>query len=393
VLLPALGIDWVALATDPAAPEQADYRNTVRTDFAVRVAGRMASFYLLPALGMCLALRCGAIDLSVWAVAAMGGVLAAVAVNAGWPPAWAFAAAAAAGLGAGAVNGALVAFARLPAPLVTLVTGGLLMFAVQAGVKGEAVSIPGDTFLEWAAISDAPEGEAPDGEAPQAVFLSPPMLRMGVVVLSYAVVLVALLAVDLPGTLGGRRHRAPPGQAARFAALCASGALCGLAGAVWLIEHGAAPVLARPVGDLRIPAAAVLAGAAFFAGRGRALLVALCLPGALLLAGIWQREVWVWDLRVDVYPLQTLLLVAMGVATHVAMAKALCGRRRLTVPAAGLCAAGMLLCAASALVRGFDVRAAFYIAGLAVFGLGAAMLVTAFATRGTRGIKRHRGTP
>ncbi|MHC4983703.1 MAG: ABC transporter permease subunit, partial [Planctomycetota bacterium] len=84
------------------------------------VAGQMASPHLLPALGFCLALRCGAIDLSVWASASLGGLVAGGLINAGAPPGLALAAACAAGLAPGAINAALVSFARLPSPIVTL---------------------------------------------------------------------------------------------------------------------------------------------------------------------------------------------------------------------------------------------------------------------------------
>ena len=41
------------------------------------VAGQMASYGLLLAMGFLLALRCGAIDLSVWSSAGLGGLVAA----------------------------------------------------------------------------------------------------------------------------------------------------------------------------------------------------------------------------------------------------------------------------------------------------------------------------
>ena len=389
VLVPTLGVDWAALSTDPTTPEQADYRNAVRTDFSVRVAGQMASFYLLPALGMCLTLRCGAIDLSVWAAAAMGGVLGAVAINAGVPPAWAFVAAACSGAALGAVNGGLVAFARLPSPAVTIATGLAVVWVLQASVEGRRVEVPATAFVAWSTISDGTDASVPDeaSEVPGGVYLSRPLLRMVVVVICYAISVLALLAADLPIFFGRPEHRSPPSRQVRFAALCAAGALSGLAGPMWVVEYGAAPVLSGPVGDLRVPAAAVLAGAAFYAGRGRILLVALCLPGALLLAGIWQREVWVWDLQVGEFPLQTLLLTVMVIVAHMAMARAL-GRpraalrgRAVAIVAAALCAAGILLSAASVMAEGFGPRAALYVGGLVVWAVGAALVAVALVLR------------
>ncbi|HAU36877.1 MAG TPA: hypothetical protein DCX07_04085, partial [Phycisphaerales bacterium] len=62
------------------------------------VVGVMLSPCLPAALGMLLALRCGAIDLSVWGVMGVGGLVAAGLIRAGVPAAMAFAAAGGAGL-------------------------------------------------------------------------------------------------------------------------------------------------------------------------------------------------------------------------------------------------------------------------------------------------------
>jgi hypothetical protein len=381
--------------------------------FVTGVAGQMASFYLLPALGFCLALRCGAVDLSVWVAASLGGVVAASYVNAGTDPAWAFAAAAAAGLGLGLINAAAVALARLPSPAVTLVTAMIALGALQAHVdarhaaarpangpprthpdgrvlsappggayaRRRAVAVPPTTFDGWhlvetAAEADAGEADVPADEARQQWYpLS--VTRMLIIAVCHGAVMLALLAADAAGRHGARAGA----RLSRFAALCTSGAVCGLAGACWLIEHNSAPVLSLPVRDLRVPAAALLAGGAFFAGGGRALLAGLALPVAVMLATAWRVEVWVWDLELHGYQLQSLHLAAMVLLAQLAMARLLSRRRHplLALAAVVLAAGGLLLTAATPAADGYPSRAAVYLAGNAAAAAGAAALVASWA--------------
>ena len=89
------------------------------------------SFYLLPGLGMSLALRCGAVDLSVWGVSAMGGALGAWGIRSGAPPAAVLLLALIAGALLGATHGAVIARFRIPSFLVTLATGALIFLCFQ----------------------------------------------------------------------------------------------------------------------------------------------------------------------------------------------------------------------------------------------------------------------
>lgn len=99
--------------------------------FITDVAGQMVSFYLLPAMGFCLALWRSAVDLSVWISASLGGVVAAGLINEGYSPGWAFVAGGIAGLLIGAINATLVAWARLPSLIVTLAVAFLIMAGMQ----------------------------------------------------------------------------------------------------------------------------------------------------------------------------------------------------------------------------------------------------------------------
>jgi hypothetical protein len=127
------------------------------------------------------------------------------------------------------------------------------------------------------------------------------------------------MAVILNGEMIERnRERKFPERWRLLAALTASGALSAAGGVLWMVEHQAAPVPGRPVGDLVIPAAAFLAGGLYLAGPGRTLLAGVLLPGYVAMVIGWRQEVLY--LRSDFlpgYPLQlAVLLVMVGVARY-----------------------------------------------------------------------------
>ena len=360
--------------------------------FMVDVAGQMASFYLLPALGFCLALRCGAVDLSVWAVASLAGLVGAWLINAGAPPAWAFAAGCAAGLAVGCLNAAMVTFLRLPSPAVTFAIALAIMFSLQAAA-GRSAAVPDDAFSGWH-LPTARAGSSPDAPpAPTATDMEPAwhsilVTRVLIVAAGYAAVMLVLLAADT----GGRGAAGRRGRLSLFSALAASGLLCGLAGVCWLMEHKTTPVPRRPIGDLRVVSAALLAGAVFFAGRGRALLVGLCLPPAMLIATRWRQEVWAWNMDLAGYAVQSLQLAAMLLGTHLAMAHLLSKKPRPLPPALAalaLTAGGTLTTACIALADEFRTRAVIYAAGLGLWCCGVALLAAAKLPAAFRARREH----
>lgn len=272
------------------------------------VVAQMYSFRLLPALGFALALRCGAIDLSVWSVTALGGVAAAVAARSGLAPAAVLLAGMTAGLLMGALHAALTAGLRAPSPAVTLVSGVAVFLALSLSFQGPAVAAPEGVFSRWIELVPAglPGGPLPWSNRP------PFVLSMALVSLACLAVGAVVLAGALVGYPGPRRQRWT-----LAASLCASGALAGLAGAIWLAEHGSAPIPVRPIEDLRIPAAALLSGAVLFAGSGRTLLVVLAIAPALLAATIWQAQVA--HLAAMGVQLQTAVLIGMTIVAHLAI--------------------------------------------------------------------------
>ena len=244
-----------------------------------------------------LAMRCGAIDLSVWASAAVGGIVAVALINAGIPTLVAFAAAVLAGGVMGLANAAMVILARVPSVVATFITAAATTLIMTHFIPGRALWINEPTFANWLV----------------SPHLSMETIRRMIVAGGYSLVMLTLCRADSMGSGGIRLSP----RAGLLAALCTSGASSGLAGASWLLNHGNAPLLTRPVGDLRVCAAAVLAGSAFFLGRGRTMLVGLCLPPALLVATIWQQEVWVavgWQ----GYFLGALLLAGLVGIAHLA---------------------------------------------------------------------------
>ena len=318
------------------------------------LAGQLASPFLLMTLGFLLALRCGAIDLSVWAGAALGGVVSAWLIMRLGPSApdsprlvaLCLLAGAVAGMVLGAVNGLLVAYVRLPSVVVTLVTAAITVGALSCTLSGRNLQVKDNTFSQWYLSPDAEElddGDAPAGPAKKLSFseaarpLSTTRVLLVSTLFAFALIVLALtgqcpsahrvqLAIGLAffgilvaeilgviygrmtkilflacggvilgvSTLGGERLSRWSSNARMLAALCASGFLAGSAGALWLLDQGSTPIPSawRVVDDLRVPAAAVLAGGWLLAGKNRSILAVALLPLALLLTTGWQMRVW-----------------------------------------------------------------------------------------------------
>ena len=392
VLLPTLGIDMSAALARPDSPESVEVRNHQFDLIFRQVTEQMASVLLLMSLGFLLCLRVGAIDLSVWAAAGLGGLVAAWLINAGVSAGPAFAAAIAAGAAFGAVNGAIVAAAKLPAVAVTLVTGLLLVWALQGSCDARSVELPDDAFVDWHVVqtvtmlspdSDTDAPQPPGRGVTESVTRPLYVTRSLLVAMIYAAVMLVLMGF-------GRSHAAESKPGARWrllVAMTASGALAALGGALWLLDHNRAPVPTRLVDDLRVPTAAILAGALLLAGKGRALFAAVCLPGALLLTGIWRQRVW--NIPAAGYLLQLPLLAAAVWIAHAALANLTApssshgeavprrAHNRRLLPALTLTAAvaGILTLAAAANVHNPTARLTLHIAGPALSAIAAAMLV------------------
>ncbi len=349
------------------------------------IAGQMVSYGLLLALGFALALRCGAIDLSVWACAGIGGLAGAWSINAGVAPAAALLIAGVCGLAVGAFNGAVVAWLKMPSVVVTLVVAVVITWAAGSFTETRSVPVPDRTFAGWhlvkkVVIEEQGRGrldEQPSTKGELVMMESAQPLsrtRMLLVAAVYAAVMFTMMALEM----AEKRGVAFSERGRLFTALCVSGGVSALGGAFWLIEYSAAPVPTRPIGDLRVVAAAVLAGGAFFAGRGRGMLVGICLPVAMLLATIWQQEVWALEFRG--YSLQLLILTGMTVTAHLAMVEAVkpkVGIWPLRIASVTLAVAGILSLAVSAAATSQAAHDMLHGLGLGLWLAGAIVLLLA----------------
>jgi predicted ABC-type sugar transport system permease subunit len=335
------------------------------------VSREMASYYLLPALGMLVALRRGAIDLSVWAVCGFGGLVAAGLINAGLPPLAAMILAGVVGTGVGLVNGMLTSVVKIPSFIATLVVGAVLVGVMRVGWPGGQVRIPDYAFGNLLAT-------------PSATLLTTRMLVVGCV---YAVVMLAMMvggwSLWQRSVPGNRLSRSGPSL---VLAMCVSGGLCAIGGVVSVMDQGVAPVIKWPIEDLRIPLAAIIAGGAFWAGPGRSLLAGACLPAALLIAVVWWEDGPQFTL--GGFELQIVLLGLMVIATQMAIARATSSRfgDAYCKAAAALTACGTVAVAA-AVYYPISVHASLVAvtAGVGVWLLGVIIMMIARSRGGIAG--------
>lgn len=335
------------IGEDLAAAEQ-NLRQQVRD-----LASRTFSPLLLAAMGFALALRRGAVDLSVWVTAGVGAMLGANVLRLPWQaihttvwaPLLAMPLAAAAGGAIGLANGLLTTRRRWPAPLAT----GALAGAIWLGLR--LTHCP----------DSIPVAELAFDKVSQSTGLPLWMFRVLVVVLGGGGVSFAVLALGGQGRLMGPRGV--------VLALCASGALAGLAGAVRLLETSQA-FRPRLVEDLRVPAAALLAGAGILAGRGKTTLACLFVPLGVILANEWMLQAYDW--QVGGYHVQMAILIAMILGSHKALSLAGAGAGRAWAGLAS-CAVGMLLVAVSGGARPQAEGLLFLGAGVALWTIGLAV--------------------
>lgn len=228
---------------------------------------------LVVAVGMTLVVLTRQIDISVGAQFSACGVVAGLLAKEGVPLPLVFAAAVAAGAALGAVNGALVAFARLPAIVVTLATLVVYREALRWWREGEFVrDMP--TGFQWFGLG----GDA----GPWAV--------VGV-----AVAVFVLFAWGLRHLAAGRAVYATgsDAEAARlagirpdrvvFGAFVLTGCLTGVAAVLNAVRFVDVDPTAGAGLELRVIAAVVVGGVAITGGRGRLLGTLL---GVALLAAV-----------------------------------------------------------------------------------------------------------
>lgn len=234
---------------------------------------RQNSMLGLVALGMTAVILAGAIDLSVGAVLALSGIVAAHAATHG--AAVAFLAGVGTGATLGTINGAIVTAGRMP-PFVTTLAMMIAARGLALAVTGEqSVRLPAGTqALAWL-------GRGWVGPVPVPVLLLLAAYGLGWVVLRHTPFGRHVHAVgddaDAARLLGLGVQRI------LLATFALSGALAGLAGVVLAARLGAAAPVAGTGWELDAIAAVVVGGTLLTGGSGGA---GLTLVGLLLLGVI-----------------------------------------------------------------------------------------------------------
>jgi rhamnose transport system permease protein len=228
---------------------------------------------LIVALGMTLIVITGQIDVSVGSMFAIAGVVAGTLAKLGLPVLAAGLAACVAGAAMGALNGALVAYLRVPSIVVTLAA----MVALRDGLRW---------ITQGAWVTDLPRGFQ---------WLGVSQSTYPLMMLLVAIALAAAFAWGLWNLAAGRAVYATGSnrEAARLAGLHPSrvtfsvfailGALTGLAAVLNSVRFNQIPSNAGLGLEMKVIAAVVIGGTAITGGRGSILGTVL---GVILMGAI-----------------------------------------------------------------------------------------------------------
>jgi len=231
---------------------------------------RQISVVAIIAVGMTFVILAGGIDLSVGAVMALAGTLAAGLMAGGVSPGLAFLAALLVGIAFGALNGALVAYAGMPSIIVTLATMGI--------ARGLALIYSGGY-----PIGGLPEWVSILGSGSVAGLPMPGLIMLALYLVAWIVLartafgrhVYALGGNEVAARLSGIRV-----DRNRLVIYTISGATAALAGAVMTSRLMSGQPNVGAGFELDAIAAVVLGGTAIVGGRGS---VIGTLIGALLL--------------------------------------------------------------------------------------------------------------
>ncbi len=242
---------------------------------------------LIAAIGATIVILSGQIDLSVGSVFAIAGVSAGLLAKAGVPPLLAAAGACAVGAALGAVNGALVAYGRIPSIVVTLAT----MIAWRDSLRWA-------TQGAW--VQDLPAGFQWLGVGQHAY----PGLAAAV---AFVLVVISGVALWRSGAgravyaVGSNREAArlvgisPP--AVTFRVFVLAGVFSAIGAVLNAVRFNQIPPNAGIGLEMRVIAAVVVGGTAITGGRGRiwGTLLGVVLLGAISPALIFLGVTAYWE--------------------------------------------------------------------------------------------------
>lgn len=341
------------------------------------VVAIMTSSILLASMGMMIAWRYGSVDLSIWGVMGLGGLVAAEVLNHGGSPYLAFLVAALAGMAVGVINYLLVSrINMIPSFILTFLVGVAIVVAMNMIYSVRTVFISDDAFgkliddTRWL-LMQTPQDDF-DRNAPMMV------VRMLMVFSVWAGVLIVFLIGDM---ITSDTPRPFARWWVRPAALITSGMLAGLAGAGWLIDHGDTPVPTRPIDSLQIPAVVILSGTMLLQGRGRTLMVGICLPTAVLVVALWEQITWpIWFYGYSVEIMIFMVMVGLIQWTLVWAMDYPSGKAWIGWLVVSVCTAGLIIIALTPKLEGFVSPKDVMFTGLCVWLVGAIALVISIIT-------------
>jgi ribose/xylose/arabinose/galactoside ABC-type transport system permease subunit len=306
----------------------------------------------------------------------LGGIIAAEVLNAGGNPYLAFTAAAIAGMIVGLINYLIIRRIFIPSFILTFLVGTVIVIALNLFYNVRTVFISDDAFGRLLDDACWLLGLTPENQMNMAA----PMMtvRMLMVFCVWAGVLIIFLIGDM---LTSDTPRPFARWWVRPAALITSGMLAGLAGAGWLIDHGETPVPMRPVDNLHIPAVVILAGTMLLQGRGRTLMVGICLPTAILVVALWEQISWpMWFYG---YSLEILIFMVMVSFIQWTLVWAMdypSGKTWIGWLVMSICTAGLIIIALTPKLDGIISPKNAMLLGLSVWMVGAVALAISIFT-------------
>lgn len=214
---------------------------------------------LIVAVAMTFVITSGGIDLSVGALVALAGVLAASMVGFGQPSWLAILAMLAVGLVVGAINGWFTAYQGIPALIVTLAGLTAWRGVAQLLTQGYSIPIDANTFLVVL-------GQGQIGPVPV-----PALIAVIVIILGWIVMNRTKYGQYITGIGSNEEAVRRAGVNTRLVKLSAymlTGAAAALGGMIYAARLTSGSANAAVAFELEVIAAVVLGGTSIFGGRG-----------------------------------------------------------------------------------------------------------------------------